>query len=65
MFQLLLYLLYCLKLYELNYISKKKVELLWLKIIKLNHILPKKDFITYYDELYEEYIDKLLKNCSL
>ena len=53
------------KLYELNYISKKEAELLWLKIIKKNQILPKKDFITYYDELYDEDIDKLLKNCSL
>ncbi|MBQ9025035.1 MAG: hypothetical protein IJ104_01460 [Methanobrevibacter sp.] len=53
------------KLYELDSISEKDAESLWLKIINDDHILPRNTFKQYYEELYEKDIVELLKNYKL
>lgn len=53
------------KLYESNYISMEKAEELWIKMLKIQRILPKNRFAKYYEKLYKKDVVSLLKNYEL
>lgn len=52
--------------FELNLMSKDEIELIWQKILNTtNQTLPKKTFTKYYDELFKDDCEMLLKNYNI